>query len=166
MLYPAIRRYFLLAFSEGMAECGVLPEERTEKERKALVDRIKQELSHVGAFMDAVYEGRKGSENERPLPQFFQRAEMWVSRYTELRDLGKTMACADRKMMWVWHPEKEHCDSCRRLNTKVKRASQWEAARAQGIYPKSPALKCGGYRCGCELVLTDEPMSKGKLPLP
>ena len=164
MLYPAIRRYFLLAFNEGLAVCGVKPDERTEKERKALVDRIKQELSHVGGFMDAVYQGRKGSETERPLAQFLRRAEMWVNRYTELRDLGQTMACGDRKMMWKMHPEKEHCTSCIKLNRKVKRASQWEAARALGIYPKSPALECGGYKCGCTLEPTDEPMSKGRLP--
>jgi len=165
-LFPAIRRYFLLAFNEGMAECGVKPEERTEKERKALVARIKEELSHVPAFMKAVYDGRKGSEKGRPLASFLSRAEMWANRYTELRDLGKMMACGDRKMMWVWHPEKEHCDSCRRLNGKVKRASQWEAAQAKGIYPKSPSLLCGGFRCGCELLSTDAPMSKGKLPRP
>ena len=164
MLYPAIRRYFLLAFNEGMKECGVLPEERTEKERKALVDRIKEELSHVGGFMDAVYEGRKGSETERPLEQFLSRAEMWVNRYTELRDLGKMLACGDRKAMWVLNPLKESCRDCIRLNGKVKRLSTWEKARAQGIYPKSPALACGGFRCGCTLSITDEPMSKGPLP--
>jgi len=163
-LFPAIRRYFLLAFNEGMKECGVLPEERTEKERKALVDRIKQELSHVGGFMDAVYKGRKGSETERPLAQFLGRAEMWVGRYTELRDLGQTMACGDRKAMWVLNPLKENCRDCIRLNGKVKRLSTWEKARAQGIYPKSPALACGGYRCGCTLLITDEPLSKGPLP--
>jgi len=163
-LYPAIRRYFLLAFDEGMAVCGVQPEERTEKERKALVDRIKEELSHVGGFMDAVYEGRKGSETERPLAQFLGRAEMWVNRYTELRDLGKMLACGDKKLRWTWHPEKEHCSSCAKLNGKVKRASQWEEARARGIYPQSPALECGGYKCGCTLEPTDEPMSKGRLP--
>ena len=163
-LFPAIRRYFLLAFNEGMKECGVLPEERTEKERKALVDRIKQELSYVPAFMKAVHDGRKGSENERPLASFFSRADMWANRYTELRDLGKTMACGDRKAKWVLNPLKESCRDCIRLNGKVKRFSTWEKARAQGIYPKSPALACGGYRCGCTFLITDEPMSRGPLP--
>lgn len=163
-LFPAIRRYFLLAFNEGMAECGVKPEERTEKERKALVARIKEELSHVPAFMKAVYDGRKGSEKERPLPSFLSRAEMWTNRYTELRDLGKMMACGDRKLKWVLNPAKENCRDCIRLNGKIKRASAWEKARAQGIYPQSPALACGGFRCGCTFLPTDEPMSKGPLP--
>ena len=163
-LGDGVKRYFRLAFYEGAKECGILPDEMTTPEKTKLSNRIQYEFTFMKGFIVVVREGRKGSENAKPLAQFFRRAEMWVNRYTELRDLGKMLACGDRKMMWVWHPEKEHCDSCRRLNGKVKRASQWEAARAQGIYPQSPALKCGGYKCGCELKPTDEPMSKGRLP--
>ena len=165
-LGDGVKRYFRLAFYEGAKECGILPDEMTTPEKTKLSNRIQYEFTFMKDFIAAVREGRKGSEAERPLAQFLGRAEMWVNRYTELRDLGQMLACGDRKLQWRLDPAKENCISCIRLNGKTKRASQWEAARALGIYPQSPALKCGGFRCGCTLLPTDEPMSKGKLPRP
>ena len=164
MLGDGVKRYFRIAFYEGAKECGILPDEMTTTEKTKLSNRIQYEFTFMKDFIAAVREGRKGSENAKPLRNFFARAEMWVNRYTELRDLGKMLACGDRKAKWVLNPLKESCRDCIRLNGKVKRLSQWEKAREQGIYPQSPALACGGFRCGCTFLITDEPMSKGPLP--
>ena len=164
------KRYFRIAFYDGAKECGILEDEVTIDEKLTFANRLTTELVYIPGFMHDVYDGRKAGagdqrpENERPLAVFFQRAEMWANRYTQVLDLGKTLACKDRKLMWVLNPAKENCITCQKLNGKVKRASQWQAARADGIYPGSPHLACGGYRCGCVLQPTDEPLSKGRLP--
>ncbi len=52
-----------------------------------------------------------------------------------------------------------NCNSCQKLNGKIKRGSYWQKT----IMPRSRNLECGGWRCCCDLVPTDDPISKGKL---
>ena len=92
------------------------------------------------------------------------RAGMWATRYTEVRNMARTLAGAEQRLEWVWTPRKEHCPDCRRLNGIVKRASTWLLARARGLYPQSRALDCHGYKCGCELKPTNKPLTPGPLP--
>ena len=108
------------------------------------------------------------------IPRKDRRDELNVFLGTERRrgmcanmgEQGQMAAKENPKLRWEWTPEKEHCSSCEKLQGKVKRHSQWEAA---GLYPQAPVLECmagaGGVTvCGCRFVPTDEPMSKGPLP--
>ena len=58
---------------------------------------------------------------------------------------------------------KDNCRTCLALDGKVKRASFWDTT---GVHPQATngTLECNGYNCGCELIPTDEPLSRGPLP--
>lgn len=154
-----IGRYFRLAWAEGAAECGVEADELTKRETDILVERIDDEIGYLGPFAVWIVEQReKGVKINALWPQ---RPSLWWGRYGDVRDQAKMMACEDKKLKWQLNPAKENCRDCQKLNGKVKRASQWQA---YDIRPKHPDLDCGGWRCGCEFIETDEPMSKGPLP--
>jgi hypothetical protein len=147
------------AWYEGAAECGIQPSELTDDERYALQGAIYTESGHIAGFLEAIEAGSKA--NGGALAPLLSRAGMWGNRYLDVTNRAKLMACGNQKMRWDLGPTKDHCESCLKLNGKVKRASQWDEA---DIRPQSPRLKCGGYRCLCTLTPTDEPMSKGPLP--
>lgn len=157
MLLQAIDRGFTQAWTEGAKECGIEPGEWTAEERTALAVRIGEEKTYIYTLLEAVEAGRKGVGKLAPL---YTRLQMWVNRYQDVKNQAKTMACADQKLKWVLGPT-EHCETCMKAAGKVKRASQWAKT---DLRPQAPCLQCGGYRCQCSLVLTDEPLSRGRLP--
>ena len=69
----------------------------------------------------------------------------------------------DPKLRWVLGPTKTHCRTCSKLSGKVKRASWWR----DNVMPQQPpneSLECQGWKCGCVLEPTDEPLSRGRMP--
>lgn len=157
-LYAAIQTGITQAWYEGAKEVGILPNELTTEETVALEQFIVHMTGYIDGFLTAIEEGSRSRGGK--LGPLLTRAEIWTNRYAEARNKAKTMAGRDRKLMWVVHPEKEHCETCLKLDGKVKRASQWDAH----VRPQDPRLACGGWLCGCELVPTDAPMSRGPLP--
>lgn len=157
----AMNRRLTQAFEEGAAECGIKPDEFTPDEQLALGNAIADELSHVQSLAVAINQSSK--LNKGKLTPLLGRVENWVSRYTDLKNLGKIMACKDQKLVWIYG-DTEHCDTCAKLHGKVKRASQWRASGIRPQHPPNPMLECQGWRCQCVLMSTDEPISKGPLP--
>jgi len=162
LLLAAIRRYLTAAWEAGMADVGVEPEEITEDERAELERLIMTEFGYVARLTGDIEARNKDAGGE--LAPLVARAGMWATRYTEARNMARTLAGAEQRLEWVWTPRKEHCPDCRRLNGIVKRASTWLLARARGLYPQSRALDCHGYHCGCELKPTNKPLTPGPLP--
>lgn len=158
-MMSAIRRYLRLAWQEGAQECGIAPDELSEAEKAALEQATYSEMAYIDGLARAIEGGSKAQGGK--LGPLLVRTQMWENRYRDVMNRAKSMACADRKLKWVVHPEKEHCSSCLKLDGKVKRASFWYE---RGIRPQMPELECGGWRCGCEFVVTDEPLSRGPLP--
>lgn len=157
-MISTIQRQLRLAWAEGAKECGVSEDELTAQEISARDQLITSQFPHLPAFADDIVAGSKA--NGGKLGPLLSRGSVWVNRYEEARNKAKQMACGDRKLKWVLG-EAEHCSSCLKLSGKVKRGSQWSSA---GIAPQIRALECGGWRCQCALVATDDPMSKGPLP--
>lgn len=157
-MVSAITRNFTQAWHRGMSSCGLKPEEMTEDEQKVLEQRINSELVYILGFADAVDAAR---EKEEAITTLFPRLELWVSRYNEIQDYAKIMACGDKKFKWVYDPAKEHCSDCARLNGRVYRGSIWAK---YGLYPKARKLACGGWLCGCRLEETDDPITRGRPP--
>jgi hypothetical protein len=150
------------AWNEGAEECGITPEEMTFKEKMILSGLIHEEQSHIGGFASFIEQNSKAMGGKRGT--IYNRVELWVNRYNAVKNKAKATTCADKKLRWtlnVLRISKEHCESCLKLAGKVKRASQWAAS---GWEPQGRMLACGGWRCACALVPTDEPMSKGPLP--
>lgn len=157
----AIKRFLQLAWYAGAAECGIKPDELTADEVLALQDAIDYEYLWIGRFGTEI--AQKSKANGGLLTPLYNRAEIWLGRWEGVKAQAMTMACGDRKLEWVLGPA-EHCKSCLKLAGKVKRASYWHE---KGILPRvhdAPYLECHGFRCACDLVPTDKPISRGPLP--
>ncbi len=147
-----------------MQSVGLTMDDMTPQERMELQSAIVRERQFVMGFADAVEAGSKA--NGGKLGAFAHRIDLWVNRYDALKAKALTMAKADTKLEWVLHAN-ESCNDCLRLGGKVKRASVW---RRNNLYPQAPQLDCmqgasGVPVCKCQLVPTDKPVSRGRLPL-
>ena len=153
----SIEHNFTMAWYEGLADCGISPSEQTPDEEARLRMEINLEIGYLYQFAWDISSNNK--YNGGKLSTIFNRLDMWVNKYGMIRGLARTYACEDEKLMWVMMPLKEHCRDCLRLDGKVYRRSTW---RKYNIYPRMPNLECGGYHCGCDLVPTSEPLSRGR----
>jgi len=160
-LTGTINRGFHAAWIEGAARAGVEPDELSDKELSKLTVEISQATAAVELFGIAIIEGGKARKGK--LSPLLKRAEMWTSRYDEVRHTAEVYASGDKKLMWTLG-RAEHCPSCLKLHGKVKRASYWAEKGILPRVPGAPYLACRGYRCDCSLVPTDEPLSPGRLP--
>lgn len=153
-----ITRGMTQAWTEGAKVCGIKFDELSEEEVKALDQITLDQFEYIEGFRDFVKD--KAEDKQGRLNDAFTRAELWINRYGEARNKAKAMACADKKLMWKINVRcSEHCGSCLNLNGKVKRGSYW----SKTILPRSRQLKCGGWRCCCELVQTDAAITRGGL---
>lgn len=154
----AITRGFNQAWAEGMSKFGMTMEDQSPAERTRLAQEIQHESIYIEGVADFIEVNSKA--NGGKLGTCLQRIELWVAAYTRIEQLATAMAGKDRPMKWVIDAPKESCNSCRRLNGKVKRASYWYAH----VTPKSwDLLECDGG-CKCSLKPTTEPLSRGPLP--
>jgi len=165
-----IRRGLRIAWREGAAECGIQWSELSQEELITLSNRIMTELIRLPAFLNAIEVGRKQDTDGNPNPEaqplagFLKRAELWANRYKDVANEAKQLACRDKKLKWVLNltrVTKAHCVDCLNMNGRIYRGSTWEK---YGIRPQSPALNCGGFRCGCGFLPTDEPCTPGRPP--
>ncbi len=155
----SIRRNLTKAWREGAAEVGIRPDELTAEELRGLENMITGQFPHIGGFADAIEAGSKA--NKGLLRVQNRRSQMWTARWDEAKRLGRMMAASDAKQLWVLGRTKVHCSTCSKMSGKVKRSSQF---LAHGVLPQTRVLECGGWNCLCQLVPTDQPMSKGRLP--
>jgi len=164
MLASAVRRGLRQAAEEGARENGILPGELTESELSVLDGIINEEITYVDQFGDAVEANSKA--NDGRLESFEWRIALWVNRYNEVKTMFQTITGGDKKYIWHMYAH-EHCESCKKLNGKVKRASEWQR---NNVYPRHRTkLACmvsahGVSVCKCELEETDEPCTPGPLP--
>lgn len=156
-----IDRNLTKAWDEGAKECGVKPDEYTDKEHLALAEAILKEQGFVDGLQADVEANSKA--NKGKLTPLFTRLELWVNRYNDIKNQAKAMVCKDAKLEWIYG-DTIHCSTCLSLHGKVKRASQWLASGIQPQNPPNKNLECGGWRCQCTLQTTDKPISKGPLP--
>jgi len=160
----AIHRSFTQAYHDGAKEVGVLPTELTPQERIALRQAIQQETQYIDGFLTTIESRSKA--NGGKLGPLFNRVEQWVQRYQQMYTDGQMAAKNDPKMLWV-RTAAESCPSCLAVEGKVKRMSTWKDS---GYYPQSPRLQCmsgakGVTVCKCHLEPTDQPMTRGPLPM-
>lgn len=154
-----INRGLTRAFYDASTECGILPSELTMEERTRLAWEINSEINYVIDFGNAIIDGSKA--NGGKVGPLYDRAEMWCNRYEGVKSIARSMTCGDVKLKWVMNPLKEHCSSCLMLDGRVYRASIW---KKYNIEPRSRDLACGGYKCGCRFIQTNDPITKGYPP--
>jgi len=140
------------AFAEGAKECDITEEDYTDKEERAIQDAVTSEIEHLDALADDIEANSRA--NKGKLDPLNQRAEAWILRFQDMRNQGKVMACSDKKFKWVMG-NTEHCATCAKLSGLVHRGSQWR----DYVLPQNPpnsGLICQGWRCQCNLEMTDE----------
>lgn len=163
-MIAAIRMFLPRAWYEGAESVGVKPADMSPEEKVALEQAVQAETNYIDGFAQSVEQNR---ETKGKLAPLFNRIELWMKRYNDLRNRAKIMAGGDQKLRWDLHPEKEHCRSCLKLSGQVRRASYWKRVDVRPQHPTK--LECmisakGVSVCGCEFQPTDEPCSRGPLP--
>jgi len=162
LLLDTVRIGLTRAFTEGTAQCHIVPAEWSSAEKIALNDAIHNERSRIWQVLMFIEQNSKANGGKRAVVD--ARAALWVNRYQDIANQAKVMACGDKKLEWVLGPTKKHCSSCLKLAGKVKRASQWDRMGIRPQNPPNPMLECVGYNCLCDLRITDRHMSPGPLP--
>jgi len=157
----AVTRHLRIAFYEGAKAEGIAPNELDEEELLWISNRIVTEVVRVPAFARAVYDGRKDGENPVKLGALFDRAELWVLQWQRIYAKGQELAGGNYKAIWRYGATKYHCADCSRVVGRVYRIKTWDK---YGWIPGSRALACGGWRCDCRRVKTDQPVTPGRPP--
>ena len=143
-----------------LEKAGILEDEMTIDEVGARNDFILTQYDHLHSFAAAISEGKKGQGR---LDEFLSRSDLWIRAFDSAVTQAFAMAAGNKKLRWTLG-EAEHCRSCLKLDGKIKRANYWTE---RGILPRVQGagyLECHGYRCQCDLIETEEPLSKGPLP--
>jgi hypothetical protein len=160
-LSTLIYNQLFAAWREGMVDNGLDPKaDFTQAMADEISKMAAQEVEHLRTFGNDIVAARV-NEN---LGEVQSRADIWSSRYDDVRDRARlATAKKDKRFKWVVG-DTEHCVTCLGLKDIVATAADWATLEARGIYPKSPNLDCHGYRCQCERVPTDDPLTEGGIP--
>lgn len=135
--------------------------EMTEEWQEIVDGIIAEERSHIPDLAEYITEvvGRAESIGDA-ITQARNRLSMWITRYTDVYNQAILASAEEKtKMMWIYG-DTDHCSTCAALNGLVAYAREWDEA---GLHPQSPPnerLECGGWKCQCELVPTDERRSR------
>jgi hypothetical protein len=140
-MMTAIQRGLTLAWEDGAKECGIRPDEFTAAERMELEQFIFDQYSYISGVAEYIEANSK--PNGGKWGAIASRSNMWANKWREVRARAASIACANKKMMFVLGATKEHCRSCLGLNGRVYRYETWAA---NGAIPPSPAFECGGFQ--------------------
>lgn len=158
-VFEAVDRAFNRAFNAGIANCGKKRSDLSADDLDQLQKRINDQFPFTASLADSIETQSDGGK----LNDQFAKLNGWFSRYGEIVELGKVIACGDENLVWVLGVA-EHCSSCKKLSGIVKPASFWNES---GILPRvagASYLECSGYNCQCSLQRTNKPITSGKLP--
>lgn len=158
-MYALLHREMRLAWHEGLREIGIQPKEMSPEETIALEQRVVRLLNYVDGFLAAAEEGSKSRGGK--LAPLLRRADIWAARYNETREQAKSLASSNPKLEWVYGDTVDHCDSCSRVVGRVYRKNTWEK---YGWVPGSKSLACGGWRCDCRRMATENACYPGRPP--
>lgn len=138
-----LERSFEVAWQEGAATCGVLPDERSSNENDRLSQYTNDQIQYILPFGQEIQENSKA--NGGLLRPQLTRSKIWLNRYNEVFSIAQQMACADQKLVWRIGATEKHCKTCLKLNGRVMRASKWQELdiHPQDIRPGK--LDCNGF---------------------
>lgn len=152
----AIEQYLTEAWMAGMAENGIEPDEMTPDWQGMLNYFIEEEKSHLpdlAAYLTEI------AEMVEPIdaawPRIHARLDVWANRWEDIKNRA-ILETGEKKAKYIWvYGDTDHCETCIALNGIVAWAEEWQES---GVHPQSPpntSLECGGWRCQCELIQTD-----------
>lgn len=137
------------AYLDGLREAGNLTPDTVEEGQEFLAKWRADQRQNIRRFASELVS--KGLTDT----QLDERATLWVNMsidpayYEGLADGNR-----NQRYLWVYDPTKENCVTCLRLNGQIHRMKDYTS---RGLIPRSRALVCGGWNCGCQLMPTDQP---------
>lgn len=162
-IFSLVEIEYTLAWHEGMRAAGLKPSDMSEDEATALSNHIVQAEGHAFDFGLFIQDHSKAAGHQ--FNEIDGRRGGWLTGYNTVYNEALTFAANDPNLEWVLGPTEQHCDSCSKLNGKIKRASVWDASMIQPSNPPNPYLICGGWRCACYFEVTQSAQSRGPLPI-
>lgn len=157
-----IEGQFTRAWNEGMREVGLDPaKDMTDEWEGILQGEIDAELDHVLDFAQAIEDART---NNKPVEPLQARVELWTNRYNEVVNLAMRMCEPKMNYRWELGATEQHCSTCAALDGIIASGQDWEES---GYHPQgapNEMLECGGWRCDCRLVPTDDKPTEGGIP--
>ena len=115
--FEALDRGFNRAFDIGIAQCGKKREDLNIGDLDQLQQRINEQFGFISNLVDGIVVKSDGGK----LLDAFSKLSNWFSRYGEIVQLGKVVACGEELLEWVLGVA-EHCESCKKLAGIVKPA--------------------------------------------
>lgn len=143
-----LKDYGLTAYKDGMAQGGVFVDELDPDDERDYQNVFVDQASYVSGFSDDLYVKKAITLNNLDM-----RVNMWGKSLQAFVDSGQVTASANGMYRWETDPLKESCVTCLRMNGQIHRMKNYYA---NNILPKSSALACRGFLCGCKLVRTNE----------
>lgn len=138
-----LQRYGSQAFRDGMEASGVVEDTLDSDALTQLMNWQADQSGYVTDFANKVY---KDGLSDAGIDS---HARMWGNKSLRAAwDLGLAYADADPMMEFVIGKTEAHCTDCLALNGVRMKKSKWASAKKK---PKSSALKCGGFKCDCDL---------------
>lgn len=158
-LMQAIRGYGELIVLDGLRAVGSTLDlvDLDDEERGEIEAHMQAQRVYVNNVAEAIY----ADDRVTPQEAAISKPEMWSNKsLMPLYQMGMAFGSKNAVMEWVLGSTEEHCPSCRALSAQRRRMSFWKTT----ILPQGDALACGGYKCRCVLVLSDQPVTRGRLP--
>lgn len=161
-----IDNQFTRAWNAGAREMGVDPNKYTMNDIAQLANRIAAERDYMLQLADDILQARAQRISLAEFRTRFQmRAEMYANRYNDILNEARLWFGATRDggqicLIWVVG-QTEHCTDCARLDGIIATAREW---LQYPMKPQGRELECGGYRCQCQFLPTDEPPTPGGIP--
>jgi hypothetical protein len=148
------------AWNEGSRSVGVEPEDMTADDLD-VVEKIKDsELGYIGGFADAIEEA---AANGTGWDALMSRVDLWVNRYNDVVNSAVVYFGGKTRLKWTLGATEEHCKTCARLDGIVAWADEWQESGLKPQQPPNDLLSCGGWRCDCSCLPTDERRTRNAL---
>lgn len=96
-------------------------------------------------------------DNDEPIDALLARADLWANRFNDAYNAAVSLIAEHMgtKLRWEFG-DTEHCETCLHLNGIVTYANVWNDCHVHPQAPPNDKLECGGWRCQCRLVQTDD----------
>jgi len=151
------------AWNEGMRANDLDPKRDMKPEWEAILESvIDGEYNRVLTFAEDIERSQGGAG---PIEPLLARVDLWVNRYNETVNLAIITTRPNDHFIWRLGATEEHCSTCARLNGVVATAAEWQASGVRPQHPPNPYLECGGWRCDCRYQYTEEPVTRGGIPI-
>lgn len=110
----------------------------------------------AGAIDKLIKDGLSGPDIVEKLTP---RISLWVNVGKQIFNKGlidepQIPGVEEKRYRWQLGATEQHCEDCLKFSGKVLTASQWKSI---GIQPQSRDLQCGGWKCDCVFIESDQP---------